>query len=115
MDFDAYYQTVEGLLSSLPPDLGPSESRTHMRQACTTIDHMFDSIHRQVDVSSKLESKASAARTMQQVLRRLLMFSCESGYTIPEEFSCNRKGRLGLDGKMFMLIRGKFDQKKTRH
>ncbi|EGO56732.1 hypothetical protein NEUTE1DRAFT_45899 [Neurospora tetrasperma FGSC 2508] len=114
INFDNYYQRVEGLLSSLPRDLDPSEStRTHMRQACTTIDRIFDSIHQQVDNESKLESKISAARTMQRILRRLLIYSVNSGNIIPEEFSGNgHLGRLGLDGKMFMLIDGKFDHKK---
>lgn len=113
IDFGSYYDVVSRFFHDLPRNMDPVTRRTKMREACATIDQVFDSIHRRVDKDSKLESKASAARTMQKCLHLLLRFSDEYGCTIPEEYCWDgQQGRLGLDGKMFMLIQGKFDQKK---
>ncbi|KAK3345010.1 hypothetical protein B0H65DRAFT_465253 [Neurospora tetraspora] len=113
--FEPYYQEVQTSLCTIPGarDLDPSafELRTRrMRELYTRVDQIFDLILQSIDLESQRESKYSAARTMQKILRRLLIFSSESGYIIPKEFSSGR-GRVGLDGKMLKLIKDKFNHK----
>ncbi|KAJ4417119.1 hypothetical protein N0V85_001976 [Neurospora sp. IMI 360204] len=111
-NFASYEEQVINLLSSIPPDLDPSESRTQMRQLCTRVDQIFDIILQLTDLDSKVERKGNGARAMQSFLRRLLIFSAKNGYTIPEEFRSGPGDRLGLDGKMLMLIKDKFNHEK---